>query len=143
MSNDVYWKAIVEQDSAFDFQFYYGVKITKIFCNPSCSIKAPLRENVLQVEDTSSAYHDGYQACKCCKPQCNASQDTRLIKLLHVCRNIEEHTEGPLTALKLASSVGLTQFQLQRLFKKYLDVTPKSYVDQVQLNTLKVNLTLI
>lgn len=140
MSNDVYWKAIVEQDSAFDFQFYYGVKTTKIFCNPSCSTKAPLRENVIYFEDTSSAYNDGYQACKCCKPERNANQDTGLIKLLHVCRNIEEHTEGPLTALKLARSVGLTQFQLHRLFKKYLDVTPKSYIDQVQLNTLKVNL---
>ena len=140
MPNDVHWKAIVEQDSAFDYQFYYGVKTTRIFCSPSCTTKEPLRKDVIYFDNVLSAIQSGYQACKQCKPERNASQDTGLIKLLHVCRKIEEHTEGPLTALKLASSVGLTQFQLHRLFKKYLDVTPKSYIDQIQLNTLKVNL---
>ncbi|MCH2058677.1 MAG: methylated-DNA--[protein]-cysteine S-methyltransferase [Thalassotalea sp.] len=140
MSNDIYWKAIIEQDSAFDFQFYYGVKTTNIFCNPSCHIKAPLKENVVYFDNISTALKAGYQACKECKPDHNANQDTGLIKFLYVCRKIEEHSEGPLTALQLANSVGLTQYQLHRLFKKYLDVTPKSYIDQIQLNTLKVNL---
>jgi len=88
----------------------------------------------------SLAYSDGYKACKRCKPEVNENQDTGLIKFLHVCRKIEEHNEGPLTVLLLANSVGLTQYQLHRLFKKYLDVTPKSYIDQIQLSALKVNL---
>lgn len=140
MPNDTYWKAIVEKDSTFDFQFYYGVKTTKIFCNPSCKVRTPLRENVVYFDSILLANNDGYRACKRCKPECNVNQNTGLIKFLHVCHEIEEHNEGPLTALQLANSVGLTQYQLHRLFKKYLDITPKHYIDQIQLNTLKVNL---
>ncbi|MFT6835237.1 MAG: AraC family transcriptional regulator of adaptative response [Francisellaceae bacterium] len=140
MCNNVFWKAIIEQDSSFDFQFYYGVKTTKSFCNPSCKNKAPPRKDIVYFDNITVAYNDGYQACKSCKPNCNAKQESGLLRLLHVCCKIEEHTEGSLTALQLASSVGLTQYQLHRLFKKYLNVTPKSYIDQIQLNTLKANL---
>jgi len=148
MTNDIFWKAIVAQDAAFDFQFYYGVSTTKIVCFPSCKAKTPLRKNVMYFENMTSAYRDGYRACKRCKPQINTQpstneshkQDLKLTTLLDICHKIEKHCEGPLTAQQLACSVGLSQFQLQRLFKKYLDVTPKHYIDQIQLATLKVNL---
>jgi len=156
MSNNKYWQAVVEQDATFDFQFYYGVSTTKIVCFPSCKAKTPLRKNVVYFDELSIAYLNGYRACKWCKPDSRTTQNTHkksddgtvenepqdlgLIKLLHLCRKIEEHCEGTLTAQQLANSVNLSQFQLQRLFKKYLDVTPKHYIDQIQLNTLKVNL---
>ena len=116
MFHDVYWQAITEHDSNFDFQFYYGVNTSKIFCKPSCKSTTPLRTNVIYFDNLSSAYNEGYQACKCCKPECHAKQDTGLLKLLHACRRIEGHNQGPLTAVKLASSIGLTQYQLNRLF---------------------------
>jgi AraC family transcriptional regulator of adaptative response/methylated-DNA-[protein]-cysteine methyltransferase len=154
MANNKYWKAIVEQNAAFDFEFYYGVSTTKIVCLPSCKAKTPLRQNVVYFDDITSAHSNGYRACKRCKPESMiqpkpkvepnhntvSEQELGLLKLLHICRKIEEHSEGPLTALQLASSVSLSQYQLQRLFKKYLDVTPKHYIDQIQLNTLKNNL---
>mgnify|MGYP005810606095 CR=1 FL=1 len=140
MPNDEYWQAIAERDLSYDFKFYYGVKTTKVFCKPSCKTKAPLRKNVVYFDDISTACQSGFQACKRCKPECNTNQDRTLVKFLLVCRKIEEHDDGPLTALQLADSIGLTQYQLQRLFKKYLDVTPKRYIDQIQLTSLKKNL---
>ena len=140
MADDIYWQAIIEHDSAFDFQFYYGVKTTRIFCHASCKSKTPLRKSVIYFDSIALAQADGYRACKRCQPDRNAQQDTSLIRLLHACKIIEQHNEGSLTALQLANSIGITQFQINRIFKKYLDVTPKSYIDQVQLNSLKKNL---
>ncbi|KGJ94839.1 bifunctional transcriptional activator/DNA repair enzyme AdaA [Colwellia psychrerythraea] len=140
MTDDVYWHAITEHDAAFDFQFYYGVKSTKTFCFPSCKSKAPLRKNVTYFSGVALAQADGYQACQRCQPNKKTQQDTGLVKLIYACNKIEQHSEGSLTALQLAKSMGLTQFQINRLFKKYLNVTPKNYIDQIQLNTLKINL---
>lgn len=33
---DEKWKAIYENDKAYDDRFFYAVKTTKIFCRPSC-----------------------------------------------------------------------------------------------------------
>jgi len=140
MSDDVYWQAIIEHDAAFDFQFYYGVNSTKIFCFPSCPSKPPLRNNVSYFDDVGLAQASGYRACKRCQPDKKCLQDTSLVKLIHACHKIEKHNEGTLTALQLAESMGLTQFQLNRLFKKHLNITPKNYIDQVQLTALKKNL---
>ncbi len=140
MVNEVYSAAILARDASFDFQFYYGVKTTKIFCNVSCKSKASLVNNTIIFDSISSAQAEGYRACKHCQPDKNAQQDSGLIKLIHACRKIEQHTEGSITALQLAESIGITQFQINRLFKKYLGVTPKSYIDQIQLTVLKKNL---
>jgi len=140
MVNEVYSTAILARDDAFDFQFYYGVKTTRIFCNVSCKSKAPLIDNIIIFDNISSAQAEGYRACKRCQPDKNSQQDSGLIKLIHACRKIELHTEGSITALQLAESIGINQFQINRLFKKYLGVTPKSYIDQSQLTALKKNL---
>jgi AraC family transcriptional regulator, regulatory protein of adaptative response / methylated-DNA-[protein]-cysteine methyltransferase len=75
-----------------------------------------------------------------CEFDFSVNSNSGLIKLLHVCKKIEDHNEGPLTVVQLADSIGLTQYQLHRLFKKYLDMTPKNYIDQIHLMTLKKNL---
>jgi AraC family transcriptional regulator, regulatory protein of adaptative response / methylphosphotriester-DNA alkyltransferase methyltransferase len=33
---DEMWQAIVRNDLSYDDKFFYGVKITGIFCRPSC-----------------------------------------------------------------------------------------------------------
>jgi methylphosphotriester-DNA--protein-cysteine methyltransferase len=56
MLTDTYWQAIIERDSRFDFQFYYGVKATKSFCKPSCKSLTPLRKNVIYFDTIADAY---------------------------------------------------------------------------------------
>ena len=140
MFTETNWVAITEQDAKYDSKFYYGVKTTKIFCKPSCTSKAPLKKNVVYFDDITSAVSAGFRACKRCKPERISSNTTGLVHLINVCRQIDEHSEGALTVVQLADSVGLTQYQLHRLFKKFLKVTPKSYIDQIQFDSLKKNL---
>ena len=140
MQDEDNWNAIIYNNAKYDGKFYYGVKSTKIFCKPSCPSRAPLKKNVVYFLTAADAKEAGYRVCKRCMSGPNSKNQSGLLKLLNVCRMIEEHDEGVLTATQLAETVDLTQFQLHRLFKKYLDVTPKSYIDQMQLNSLKKNL---
>ncbi len=135
-----HWQAIKNRDSSFDGQFYYGVATTRIFCRPGCTSRRPLKKNIRIFSNTEVAIERGYRACKRCKPLADASADGNLRKLLQVCRYVDEHSEGALTAVDLAKRVGLTQYQLHRLFKKFLSVTPKNYIDQSRLNVLKKRL---
>jgi AraC family carnitine catabolism transcriptional activator len=52
---------------------------------------------------------------------------TRNKKLLHVIAAMEQHTETPLTTLALATSIGVTRRQLERLFQLHLHTTPSHF----------------
>ncbi|HET7314692.1 Ada metal-binding domain-containing protein [Salinisphaera sp.] len=40
------WQAVTANDAAADGDFFYAVKTTGVYCRPSCSSRAPKRENV-------------------------------------------------------------------------------------------------
>ena len=54
-------------------------------------------------------------------------------KLLSVISLMEVHIEEPLSRLELAASVGLSTRQLERLFRKHLNTTPKHYYLELRL----------
>ncbi|WP_168204143.1 bifunctional DNA-binding transcriptional regulator/O6-methylguanine-DNA methyltransferase Ada [Aliikangiella coralliicola] len=135
-----FWNAITKRDSAFDGQFYYGVTSTQVFCRPSCKSRRPLKKNIQIFEHAQQAIEQNYRPCKRCNPLIENSCDENLVKLLEVCRLVEQHSEGVLTTTELAKSVDLSQHQLHRLFKKFLSVTPKNYIDQSRVGLLKKNL---
>ena len=140
MRDENNWNAVTEKDPKYDGKFFYGVKSTKIFCKPSCPSRTPLKKNIVYFLTANNAKEAGYKICKRCMSGENSKNKNGMLKLLNVCRMIEQHDQGALTATQLAKTVDLTQYQLHRLFKKYLDVTPKSYIDQMKLISLKQNL---
>lgn len=64
-----YWQAVGESDKSFDGVFFYAVKTTGIFCQPSCTSRTPLQVNVEYFDKVDSAINAGYRACLRCKPQ--------------------------------------------------------------------------
>ncbi|PLV39698.1 Bifunctional transcriptional activator/DNA repair enzyme AdaA [Bacillus subtilis subsp. subtilis] len=46
MITDEKWQAIINNDAAYNNQFFYAVKSTGIFCKPSCKSRVPKKENV-------------------------------------------------------------------------------------------------
>ena len=55
-------------------------------------------------------------------------------KLLAVIQMMEENLEEPLASAELAAGVGLSTRQLERLFRKYLNVAPTRYYVELRLN---------
>jgi DNA-3-methyladenine glycosylase II len=65
--NDKY-EIILSKHKQYDGQFFTGVKTTGIYCLPSCSAKAPKRENVEFFNSGFEAEAAGYRPCKKCFP---------------------------------------------------------------------------
>jgi len=60
-----------------------------------------------------------------------------LSKLLEVCRYVEAHPTAAHTLTALSKRAGISQFHMHRLFKAFLQVTPREYVEQVRVAALK------
>jgi AraC family transcriptional regulator of adaptative response/methylated-DNA-[protein]-cysteine methyltransferase len=63
-----------------------------------------------------------------------------LENLLSLARFIEKNPRQPHTLKSLAAKSGMSQFQVHRLFKAFLQLTPKEYIEQVRLTALKADL---
>lgn len=69
--------------------------------------------------------------------QSESGAPATLTALLAVCRYIEGNATTAHSLSSLSKRAGLSQFQLHRLFKAFLRVTPKDYIEQVRLGALK------
>jgi AraC family transcriptional regulator of adaptative response/methylated-DNA-[protein]-cysteine methyltransferase len=133
------WEAVRTRNGAFDGQFWYGVVTTGVYCRPSCASRPALRENVRFFDTPDAARRAGLRACKRCKPDA-LIQTFTLSTLLDLCRYIEAHPVTAHTLSALAKRSGLSQFQVHRLFKGFLQITPKAYIEQVRVAALKQRL---
>ena len=59
-------RAILMRNAAYDGQFYYGVKTTKIVCKPSCRARIPNPENIILFDTLQEATTSGFRPCKIC-----------------------------------------------------------------------------
>ncbi|MDR0704629.1 MAG: methylated-DNA--[protein]-cysteine S-methyltransferase [Planctomycetaceae bacterium] len=80
MNNEQKWQAVAEHDDQYDGLFFVGVKSTKIFCQPSCKSKLPLRKNVLFFENVTQAKEAGYRSCKRCRPDLLDNQHKEIVE---------------------------------------------------------------
>ncbi|HYM34930.1 MAG TPA: methylated-DNA--[protein]-cysteine S-methyltransferase, partial [Steroidobacteraceae bacterium] len=85
---------------------------------------------------TTAAERDGLRPCKRCKPDTAITTPT-LAMLLDVCRHIENNPTASYSLSALSKRASISQFQLHRLFRAFLHVTPKGYIEQVRLRALK------
>ena len=133
------WEAVLHRDASQDGKFWYGVVSTGVYCRPSCAARRPNPKNVRFFSSTEAAAASGLRACKRCRPEAGTLAP-KLSTLLQLCRHIEAHAEQAHSLGALAARSGLSQFQVHRMFKAFLRLTPKEYIAQVRLRALKQRL---
>jgi AraC family transcriptional regulator of adaptative response/methylated-DNA-[protein]-cysteine methyltransferase len=138
LSEDTLWQAVLNRDSRYDGICHYGVLSTGIYCRFHCPSKRPLRENVRFFFSTAGAEKAGFQPCKRCHPEKAGEPgvDDSVSKVITVCRYIESCDYIP-TLKELSEQVNLSPFHLQRVFKKVLGISPRSYADALRQLRLK------
>lgn len=129
--SDDYWKAIVENDSAYDNTFFYAVKTTGIFCRPSCKSRSPNKENVLIFKNARLAQLENFRPCKRCKPNGLRLPDEEWIDQLT--EWIDKNYSESLTLETLAEACHGSPYHLQRTFKRMKGMSPIEYIQQVRL----------
>jgi AraC family transcriptional regulator of adaptative response / methylphosphotriester-DNA alkyltransferase methyltransferase len=139
MTDEEKWRAVLKRKSQYDGLFFVGVKSTKIFCRPSCKSKRPLGKNVLFFENIKQAEQAGYRPCKRCRPELLEYQPIKEIaekvKLL-----FDNHFTRQKELAKKIGQIGLNYHRIVTIFKKYYDVTPKKYYDNLRLEEAKKKL---
>lgn len=126
VTDDDKWNALLHRDRRADGHFWYGVLTTGIYCRPGCASRRPNRENVRFFNSPDAAEQAGYRPCLRCRPRLTAQGDPRLRMIVTACRTIAA-AENPPQLKELALQAGLSPFHFQRLFKKYVGVTPKQF----------------
>lgn len=137
MNRTDHWQTVCQRDARWDGRLWYGVVTTGVYCKPSCAARRPKRENVRFYSSTEAAERDGLRPCKRCKPRSARASDSSLEKLIEVCRYVEAHPTAPHKLSALGKRAGLSPFHLHRLFKSFLEITPREYVEQVRMRELK------
>lgn len=133
MTEQEKWTAVIENDTAFDGRFFYGVRTTKIFCRPSCPSKVPRRENVVFFDTAEQASAAGFRPCKRCRPD--------LIGYAPV-QDAAEQVRALLDAGQDAfSGLGVTRRRASEIFRWHYGVSPRDYRQRVRLEQARALLT--
>lgn len=135
--DDLRWQAVLGRDALYDGQFVTAVRTTKIYCKPSCSARTPKRENVSFFATPEQAEIAGYRACKRCQPDTFTTREPHLELVQKICRVLEAQTEPALSLAQLAKQFHLSQYHLQRTFKRIVGVTPKQYALAARVQRFK------
>ncbi len=117
------WSAVVARDRKSTFIF--GVVTTRVACRPGCPSRTPRRENVRFFDDFGAALAEGFRACKRCAPDDVAHNADRQRLVARACALIDNNEAIHLD--DVASSIGVSRFHFQRIFRETLGLTPGEY----------------
>ena len=137
LKNEQLWQAVVAKDARFDGQFVFAVSSTGVYCRPSCPSRRAHRERVKFFELPEAAEQAGFRACLRCQPQRARIVDPQMELVQRVCRLLNANESETLKLAELARQAGVSQFHLQRTFKKVMGISPRQYLAARKIDNFK------
>jgi AraC family transcriptional regulator of adaptative response/methylated-DNA-[protein]-cysteine methyltransferase len=134
---DQAWQMVETRKPAADMLFVYAVRTTGIYCRPSCPSRRPLRASVEFFATSELAERAGYRACKRCAP---GQMHPQAHMLTQACDYIEQHLDNTVKLDRLGKLVGLSAFHTQRLFRRFLGISPRQYQQARRMEHFRRNL---
>ncbi len=134
------WQVVLARDSRFDGAFVYGVRSTRIYCNPSCPSRRPRHNQVVFFPVPEMAEQAGFRACRRCCPDLHPPHNPQLEMVRSVCQHIRDASENLPTLTQLSAKASVSPHHLHRVFKRVTGITPRQYADACRLGTLKMSL---
>jgi AraC family transcriptional regulator of adaptative response/methylated-DNA-[protein]-cysteine methyltransferase len=133
------WAAVQQRTPEADGIFYYSVRTTGVYCQPSCPARGARRVNVAFHASREDAEAAGFRPCLRCKPDQPPLAERQAAAVAHACRLIEAALEEP-DLETLARACGMSRFHFHRVFKAHTGITPKAYAAARRAERLKQGL---
>jgi AraC family transcriptional regulator, regulatory protein of adaptative response / methylated-DNA-[protein]-cysteine methyltransferase len=137
IKDDQLWQAVVAKDARFDGQFVFAVSSTGVYCRPSCPSRRAHRERVKFFELPEAAEQAGFRACLRCQPRRARIMDPQVELVQRVCRLLDSNESESLKLAELATQAGVSQFHLQRTFKRVMGISPRQYLAARKIDNFK------
>ncbi len=137
IKDDQLWQAVVAKDARFDGQFVFAVSSTGVYCRPSCPSRRAHRERVKFFELPEAAEQAGFRACLRCQPRRARIMDPQVELVQRVCRLLNANESESLKLAELATQAGVSQFHLQRTFKRVMGISPRQYLAARKIDNFK------
>ena len=134
--DELRWRAVIARDTTADGQFVYAVHSTGVYCRPSCPSRRPRLDRVAFFSTPAAAEHDGFRACRRCRP----NEATRIDGWLEKIRRASTYlanVDGHPSLGTLARRFGGSPYHFQRNFKRFVGVTPREYAEACRLKRVK------
>jgi AraC family transcriptional regulator of adaptative response/methylated-DNA-[protein]-cysteine methyltransferase len=125
--DDERWDRVLRRDRAADGQFVYAVTSTGVFCRPSCPSRRPGRDRVRFFETTAAAEHEGFRACRRCRPTSALATPSNVDAIRRASLYLTQHADEVVSLASLGKVARLSPSHLQRQFKRALGVSPREY----------------
>src|SRR5690348_11877016 len=138
------YRALRARDARFDGRFYVAVSSTRIYCRPVCTVKPPRLENCRFYPSAAAAEVAGYRPCLRCRPELapgNASVDATTRMAQAAASLIEDRALDSDGLGDVASSLGITDRHLRRVFGAEFGVSPIEFAQTQRLLLAKRLLT--
>lgn len=139
VQDEACWQTVLAREAARD-GFVYAVRSTGIYCRPSCPSRRPRRRNVVFFPAPEAAEQAGFRPCRRCRPQLSGNANPQIELVRRICASLDASPDTPLTLSALSEKVQSSPYHLQRVFKRYMGITPREYADALRLNRLKTDL---
>jgi AraC family transcriptional regulator of adaptative response/methylated-DNA-[protein]-cysteine methyltransferase len=130
------WAAVQQRAREADGIFYYSVRSTGVYCQPSCPSRGAKRANVAFHATRAEAEAAGFRPCLRCKPDQLPLAERQAQAVARACRLIDEAAEE-LDLDTLAQACGMSRFHFHRVFKAHTGITPKAYAAARRAERLK------
>jgi AraC family transcriptional regulator of adaptative response/methylated-DNA-[protein]-cysteine methyltransferase len=130
------WAAVQQRAREADGIFYYSVRSTGVYCQPSCPSRGAKRANVAFHATRAEAEAAGFRPCLRCKPDQLPLAERQAQAVARACRLIDEAAEEP-DLDTLAQACGMSRFHFHRVFKAHTGITPKAYAAARRAERLK------
>ena len=144
LDSDSCYRALVAHDPRFDGRFFVGVRTTRIYCRPVCTVRLPRRENCRFFRSAAAAEVEGFRPCLRCRPELApglASVDASARFAQAAVSLIEDGVLDDGGIEKLAARLGITSRHVRRIFEAEFGVSPIEYAQTQRLLLAKRLLT--
>jgi AraC family transcriptional regulator of adaptative response/methylated-DNA-[protein]-cysteine methyltransferase len=135
-TDDERWAAVQQRAREADGIFYYSVRTTGVYCQPSCPSRGAKRGNVAFHATRLDAENAGFRPCLRCKPDQPPLAERQAAAVAQACRLIESAPDEP-DLETLAQACGMSRFHFHRVFKAHTGITPKAYAAARRAERLK------